>query len=126
MTHAIGLLAALLAAPPPAGSSGAAVRGEHEVIGTPAPAELTHTTHPDARWFPSAGLGLFIHWGISSVRSMNISWPMRPGRPLAKQKVNGEERDRIVREVDYNLNGKPPEITPDEYWTMAKDFNPKR
>jgi alpha-L-fucosidase len=100
MTHAIGLLAALLAAPPPAGSSGAAVRGEHEVIGNAAPAELTHTTHPDARWFPEAGLGLFIHWGIASVRAMNISWPMF---------------DR----------GNGAAITPNEYWAQARDFHPR-
>ena len=104
------------------------VKGEHAGIGveTPTMAKPGRTLHPDAQWFPSAGLGLFIHWGISSVRAMNISWPMRPGRPLAKQKVNAEERERIIREADYNLNGKPPEITPEEYWAMAKDFNPKK
>lgn len=26
-----------------------------------------HNTHPYAQWFPDAGLGLFIHWGIASV-----------------------------------------------------------
>src|SRR5262249_28165392 len=29
------------------------------------------------------------------------------------------------RESDYNLDGKPPAITPLEYWQMAKDFNPQ-
>ncbi len=83
------------------------VKGEHAEIGV-APSKDTgssHTLHPDAQWYPDAGLGLFIHWGISSVRAMNISWPMIPGRPLAKRRVNDEERERIIRESDYNLNG---------------------
>lgn len=104
------------------------VKGEHAGIGVEAPkkAEPTHTQHPDAQWYPDAGLGLFLHWGISSVRAMNISWPMIPGRALAKEKVSAAERERIIRESDYNLTGKPPEITPLEYWTMAKDFNPRK
>ncbi|MBV9468728.1 MAG: alpha-L-fucosidase, partial [Abitibacteriaceae bacterium] len=72
------------------------------------------------------GLGLFIHWGIASVRAMNISWPMIPGRVLATKKIDVTERERIIRENDYNLNGKPPGITPNEYWTMAKEFNPQK
>ena len=60
-----------------------------------------HTMNPDAQWFPDAGLGLFIHWGIASVKAINISWPMRDG-----------------------LNGKPAQITPNDYFAMAKDFNP--
>ena len=89
--------------------------------------QASHTLHPDAQWFPEAGLGLFIHWGISSVKAMNISWPMVPGRALAKERITDPlERDRIIRESDYNLDGKPPEITPNQYWEMAKDFNPQR
>ena len=35
------------------------------------------TTHPDAQWFGSASLGLFIHWGIASVDGgIDLSWPM--------------------------------------------------
>jgi len=35
------------------------------------------TSHPDAQWFGSASLGLFLHWGISSVHGdIDISWPM--------------------------------------------------
>ena len=94
---------------------------------TPATPEThNHTLHPDALLFPDAGLGLFIHWGISSVKSMNISWPMIPGRPLGKQRItDGVERARILRESDYNLNGKPPETTRNQYWEMAKDFRPQ-
>ncbi|HZS07651.1 MAG TPA: alpha-L-fucosidase [Blastocatellia bacterium] len=104
------------------------VKGEHAGIGVETSKETasSHTRHPDAQWFPETGFGLFIHWGISSVRGMNISWPMIPGRALAKSKVSAEERERIIRESDYNLNGKPPQITPNEYWTMARDFNPQK
>lgn len=103
------------------------VKEEHAEIGVEAnKATSPHTLHPDAQWFPETGLGLFLHWGISSVRGMNISWPMIPGRALAKSKVSAEERERIIRESDYNLDGKPPQITPNEYWTMAADFNPKK
>lgn len=104
------------------------VKGEHSDIGvtTSNKPNAVHTQHPDAQWFPDAGFGLFLHWSISSVRAINISWTMRPGRALAKQKLTPEERERVIRESDYNLNGKPPEITPDEYWSQAKDFNPQK
>ena len=104
------------------------VKAEHDSIGVEASkdAGLSHTMHPDAQWYPDAGLGLFIHWGISSVRGMNISWPMIPGRALAKAKVTPAERERIIRESDYNLDGKPMTITPNEYWTMAAGFNPQK
>jgi alpha-L-fucosidase len=109
-------------------SDAATVQAEHADIGVSATKESSaHTLHPDAQWYPEAGFGLFIHWGISSVKAMNISWPMIPGRPLAKQKITDTaERERIIRESDYNLNGKPPSITPNEYWQMAKDFNPQQ
>ena len=33
--------------------------------------------------------------------------------PRAREsKVSAEERERIIRESDYNLDGKPPQITP--------------
>ncbi len=104
------------------------VKAEHSAIGveTNKKSDFSHTMNPEAQWFPDAGLGLFIHWGISSVRAINISWTMIPGRVLAKQKVSAEERERIIRESDYNLNGKPPEVTPNEYWEQAKSFNPQQ
>jgi hypothetical protein len=102
------------------------IKAEQAGIGVEANQQTipSHTLHPKAQWFPDAGLGLFIHWGISSVKGMNISWPMIPGRALANIQVRAQERERIVREHDYNLNGKPPQITPNQYWTMAADFKP--
>src|SRR5689334_5936676 len=104
----------------------AAAKAEHDMIGAAKEEARSHTMHPDAQWYPDAGFGLFIHWGISSVKAMNISWPMIPGRALAAKKIDDPaERERIIREGDWNLNGKPNSITPNEYWAMAKDFNPQ-
>src|SRR5262245_41706494 len=97
------------------------VKSEHDTIGVGKETAASHTMHPDAQWFPDAGLGLFIHWGISSVKASNISWPMIPGRALSQKRIEDPaERDRIIREGDWNLNGKPNSVTPNEYWSWAK------
>ena len=105
------------------------VSAEHSLIGVTSDkkANAAHTQNPDAQWYPDAGFGLFIHWGIASVKAMNISWPMIPGRPLAKKRIDDPaERARIIRENDWNLNGKAPDVTPNQYWQMVKDFNPQK
>ncbi|RPD40014.1 glycoside hydrolase [Chitinophaga barathri] len=102
------------------------VKAEHGMIGMADEKKSAHSTHPDAQWYPDASLGLFIHWGLSSVKDMDISWPMIPGRPLATKTLDSAELARVVAQKDYNLNGKPPLITPNEYWAMAKDFNPQQ
>src|SRR6185437_11117170 len=113
----------LFAAP---GSTDNTAKEEHNDIGVGKETASTHTQNPDAQWYPDAGFGLFIHWGIASVKAINISWPMIPGRALAKKRIiDPAERARIIRESDYNLDGKPNSITPNEYWEMAKDFNPQ-
>jgi hypothetical protein len=44
--------------------------------------------HPDARWFPDAGLGLFIHWGLASVGATgDLSWGMLANKPWKDQTV---------------------------------------
>ena len=100
-------------------------KAEQAMISVKEEKNVGHTTHPDAQWFPEAGFGLFIHWGLASVKNMDISWPMIPGRALSDKKLDSVELARVVREKDFNLNGKPPAITPNEYWAMAKDFNPQ-
>mgnify|MGYP003513776100 CR=1 FL=1 len=61
------------------------------------------------------------------MKSMNISWPMIPGKNLRSKPITDPaERERIVREKDFELNGKPWDITPNDYWAMASDFNPAR
>ncbi len=105
------------------------VGDQHSEIGIPSvknPAAV-HTSHPDAQWYPEAGLGLFLHWSISSVKAMNISWPMIPGKNLRSIRIEDPaERERIVREKDFELKGKAWETTPNQYWSMAKDFNPAK
>jgi alpha-L-fucosidase len=102
LVTAAWLLAPDAAAREPA-PTGEAVRAEHAAIGLGpgADEQIVHSTHPGAQWFPEAGLGLFIHWGISSVRAMNISWPM----------------------ID---RGQGAQITANDYWAMAKDFQPRK
>jgi alpha-L-fucosidase len=78
------------------------VQAEHNAIGNAFGANTpVHTMNPGAQWYPDAGLGLFIHWGIASVRGINISWSMRDG-----------------------LNGRPAQIAPNDYFALAKDFDP--
>src|SRR6516225_6231919 len=73
------------------------VQSEHATIGVETKrGNFPHTTHPDAQWFPKAGLGLFIHWGLASVKASNISWPMIPGRAIAANPItDSAERERI-------------------------------
>lgn len=103
------------------------VKDQHSEIGIPSvknPAAV-HTRHPDAQWYPEAGLGMFLHWSISSVKAMNISWPMIPGKNLRDIRITDPaERERIIRDKDFELKGKPWAVTPNQYWAMAQDFNP--
>jgi alpha-L-fucosidase len=58
--------------------------------------------HPLAQWFPEAGLGLFIHWGMASVNATgDLSWCMLANKPW-----------------------KDATITPNNYYTQAKRWNP--
>jgi alpha-L-fucosidase len=65
------------------------------------------TTHRDAQWFGSAGLGLFIHWGISSAHGgIDISWGMMANTPWDAAAGNRNK------------------ITPEEYFRLADRFAP--
>lgn len=101
------------------------VKAEHGMIDMAEEKKSSHSLHPDAQWYPEAGLGLFIHWGLANVKNLDISWPMIPGRALVDKKLDAAELKRVVEQKDYNLNGKRPAITPNEYWEMAKSFNPQ-
>jgi alpha-L-fucosidase len=105
------------------------VQGQHAGIGAVDDVKSTqHTQNPDAQWFPDAGLGLFVHWDEASVRGLETSWPMMAGTRVGWGKIeikdDPAEFARIVREQDYNLDGKKPQITPNEYWALAKEFDP--
>ncbi len=104
----------------------AQVRAEHDAIGNAEERVAGHTTHPDAQWFPDAAFGLFLHWDPSCVKGINIGWSVIPGRRIAAQQepFTPEQVARIVRDEDYNLEGRPWPITPRQYWDLAREFKP--
>ncbi len=73
--------------------------------------------NPGAQWFPQAGFGLFIHWGIHSVIAADPSWSMLKNCPWLKD-------DRIVsHEKYYNLASEfnPQNYDPDKWAQAAKN-----
>ncbi|KFC60056.1 hypothetical protein FEM08_11670 [Flavobacterium gilvum] len=90
-----------------------------------------HNTNPGSQWFPDAGIGMFIHWGISSVNELDLSWPMRAGTQIGwrNPKLSDEEVKKIMDSGNYiaghECESKNNCITPNEYFALAKDFNPK-
>ncbi len=69
---------------------------------------VSSNQHPDAQWFPDAGLGLFIHWGIASVGATgDLSWGMIANKPWKDQTVTpntyyGWARRWKPDKVDYD------------------------
>jgi alpha-L-fucosidase len=104
------------------------VEAEHELIGNtkldPKTLQATRTTHPDSQWFPDAGMGVMLSWDPATVKPIALSWPMIPGRELVGKNITPAEFDRIVRERDFDLNGKKWPVTPNKYWALAKEFLP--
>lgn len=85
-----------------------AVQEQHDVIGNCAELKgLLPNSHPGAQWFLKGGnLGMFIHWGISSVDgNIDISWPMLAGKPWDKE-------------------GYKNTVTADYYFSLAEKFKP--
>lgn len=91
---------------------------QHEVIGNKVTnAVLNRTTHPDAQWFPQAGLGLFLHWGISSVRGEgDLSWSMI-------ELLQGVKRRCMEKN---GTQGVIRTMTPTDYWAQASGFKADR
>lgn len=75
----------------------------------------SQNTHPDAQWFPDAGLGLFIHWGVVSTRgSGDLSWCMLANKPW---------RDQTITPADYYAtisDWKPDRVDYDSLLSAAK------
>ena len=96
------------------------VHTQHAIIGVQTQttdAEPQRTTHPDAQWFPDAGLGLFIHWGISAVEGVgDLSWSMMKRPPGYRTKV-------LERYGPVAIQGT---MTPRRYWQQAERFAPDR
>jgi len=76
----------------------------HRIISTPLrrPVVMPNPS-PAAQWFPQAGLGLFLHWGIHSVAGAQPSWDMI---------------------AHYIWGGKVS--PPDRYYRLAERFDPQR
>jgi alpha-L-fucosidase len=73
-----------------------------------APGPHARTQHPGAQWFPNAGLGMFLHWGLSSVDgNMDLSWGMMANTPW-----DGGQ---------FNFN----KMRPSAYWRLAERFGPE-
>ncbi len=88
---------ALLAAGDAAADNQAKMLGQAK-----APIPQQRNNHPDAQWFPDAGLGLFIHWGLTSADGKgDLSWGMLANKPWKDQT-----------------------ITPNDYYAAAKRWKP--
>ena len=88
-----------------------AAQEQHAAIGVGSQeqnrAVYRRATHPDAQWFGNAGLGLFIHWGISSVHgNIDLSWGMMADTPW-----DAEQQGRN-------------KVTPEQYFQLAERFHP--
>jgi alpha-L-fucosidase len=83
---------------------------QHDLINvTDARSSYERTTHQDAQWFPDAGLGLFVHWGLSSVDgNMDLSWGMMAHTPYDLQLFNTNK------------------MRPADYWKLADRFSPEQ
>ncbi len=93
----------------PGGNHKSAVEEQHAALGLDLSRKSSHTTHPGAQWFPRAGLGLFIHWGIASVHGdLDLSWSM-----MANTTYDAAAKGRN-------------KVTPEEYWRLADRFQPDR
>jgi alpha-L-fucosidase len=109
------------------------VKMEHAQIGIvdDNKSTYTHTTNPKGQWFPQAGFGMFIHWSIASVKEIDLSWPMMAGTQIGRssKKPSQDSVDRYVANKDFFAGNRCEKdnscITPTEYWSLAKYFNPQ-
>jgi alpha-L-fucosidase len=67
-------------------------------------------------WFDTARFGMFIHWGLSSVRGWELSWPLVGGNPLLPQcqSVSIDDYYASARSFD------PPHYDPRAWARLAK------
>jgi alpha-L-fucosidase len=77
---------------------------------------FARTVDPEAMWFPDAGFGLFMHWGIHSVAGIQPSWAIMEGYPY------GTDRKEYWGKGYYSLLTKfnPQNYDPDKWIAAAK------
>jgi alpha-L-fucosidase len=74
---------------------------------------MDHTDHPDAQWFENAGLGMFVHWGISSVDAAGeLSWSMMARGP--------DEEPSTTAYFEQAEHFDPGDYDPDRWLAAAK------
>lgn len=78
--------------------------------------ERFRSDHPDAQWYETANLGLFVHWDVSSVDgTIEMGFGMMDGKDWGAV----GEGDPIHADL---ADGS---ITPDAYRELAEDFQPE-
>lgn len=86
----------------------AKAKGQHELLGMAGwtdSGEGVSNPHPNAQWFPDAGFGLFIHWGMAAVHGgIDLSWGMLANKPW----------------------GDDGTITPNEYYALLEEWHPAK
>ncbi|MEN6574982.1 MAG: alpha-L-fucosidase [Phycisphaerales bacterium] len=85
-----------------------AASDQHGVIGVAA-AQASDPEPVASRdpWFPQAGLGMFIHWGLASIPgNLDLSWGMMKNTPWD---AGAQNRNKL---------------TPAAYFALAEQFNP--
>jgi len=81
---------------------------QHAVIGAAATQEEPPiSADSQDHWFPQAGLGMFVHWGLASIPgNLDLSWGMMKNTPWD---AGAQNRNKL---------------TPAAYFALAKQFNP--
>ncbi len=102
LLRALALVLSIASIAPSAALADEAAKGQAAALRQSDARIAGGNSHPDAQWFPDAGLGLFIHWGIASVRATgDLSWGMLANKPL--------------RDVT---------VTPNAYYAAIADWKP--
>ena len=81
--------------------------------------------HPDSQWFRNAGLGLFLHWGISAVDgTVDISWGMLDRGVHKRKELSREEIEKLV--VENNFSPTEKRLKPAHYFKLAEEFKAEK
>lgn len=78
---------------------------------------VTPNPHSKAQWFPEAGLGLFMHWGIHSVAGAQPSWSMIKDYRWAKPVKLYPPQNYFALAESF----KPDKWNPEKWLKLAKD-----
>ena len=94
-----------------------------KLLKTVKPVPVIRTDNPEAQWFPDAGFGLFMHWGIHSVAAIEPSWAMMKNLPWRKGTKIEKEDSLYLDRAYYSLLWQfhPENYDPDKWIKAAKD-----